>query len=227
MNQFFDMKGIKREFSVARTPQQNGVAKKKNKTLIEATRTMLVDSNMPTTFWAEVVNTACYDSKETLNITFLKNAPNVKGNGPDWLFDIDSLIISINYVPVVAGFQTNGIVGTKDNIVTGPKNSVVVAGKKATEVDASQVLDNDGQDTRSKFEGLLQQERQTEHINSTNSFNTVSSHVSIYEPSFVNAPSPSPINAAGTPASTNAFEEHPFKRFSPFNMHFLFHIFLL
>ncbi|GKE72521.1 putative ribonuclease H-like domain-containing protein, partial [Tanacetum coccineum] len=59
MNQFCEMKGIKREFSVARTPQQNRVAERKNKTLIEAARTMLVDSKFPTTFWAEAVNTAC------------------------------------------------------------------------------------------------------------------------------------------------------------------------
>ncbi|GKD17233.1 putative ribonuclease H-like domain-containing protein [Tanacetum coccineum] len=41
MNEFCAKKGIKREFSVARTPQQNGVAERKNKTLIEAARTML------------------------------------------------------------------------------------------------------------------------------------------------------------------------------------------
>ncbi|GJS20631.1 putative ribonuclease H-like domain-containing protein [Tanacetum coccineum] len=41
MNQFYEMKGIKREFSVAKTPQQNGVAERKNRTLIEAARTML------------------------------------------------------------------------------------------------------------------------------------------------------------------------------------------
>ncbi|GJR74424.1 ribonuclease H-like domain-containing protein [Tanacetum coccineum] len=50
---FYGLKGIKWEFSVARTPQQNGVAKRKNRTLIEAARTMLVDSLLPTTFWAE------------------------------------------------------------------------------------------------------------------------------------------------------------------------------
>nr|GEZ70935.1 ribonuclease H-like domain-containing protein [Tanacetum cinerariifolium] len=60
INQFCEDKGIKREFSVARTPQQNRVAKRRNKILIEAARTMLVDSNLPTTFWAEAVNTACY-----------------------------------------------------------------------------------------------------------------------------------------------------------------------
>nr|GEU58226.1 hypothetical protein [Tanacetum cinerariifolium] len=284
---------IKRIFSVARTPQQNSVAERKNITLIEASRTMLVDSKLPTGIWAEVVNTACYvlnralvikphnktpyelirgrhplidfmkpfgypvtilntrdslgkfDGKanegffvgysvvskdmrvfnkrtriveKTLNIRFLENAPNVKGNRADWLFDIDSLTISMNYEPVVAGKQTNGIAGTKDNIVAdqakkkkepeqeyimipicttdplisqGPKDSAVDAGKKAIEVDESQVLDNGGQDdqvTRSEFEG----------------------------PSFANTALPSYINATGTPASTNAFEEHPFERFSPF-----------
>ncbi|GJU94293.1 putative ribonuclease H-like domain-containing protein [Tanacetum coccineum] len=50
MNQFCEMKGIKREFSVARTPQQNGVAEMKNRTLIEAAKTILADSKLPTTF---------------------------------------------------------------------------------------------------------------------------------------------------------------------------------
>nr|GEW91674.1 ribonuclease H-like domain-containing protein [Tanacetum cinerariifolium] len=60
LNQFYGMKGIKREFSVARTPQQNGIAERKNRTLIEAARTMLADSLLPIPFWAEAVNTACY-----------------------------------------------------------------------------------------------------------------------------------------------------------------------
>ncbi|GJY39578.1 putative ribonuclease H-like domain-containing protein [Tanacetum coccineum] len=68
MNQFCEMKGIKREFSVARTPQQNRVAERKNRTLIEAARTMLADSKLPTTFWAEAVNTACYVQNRVLVI---------------------------------------------------------------------------------------------------------------------------------------------------------------
>ncbi|GJT93770.1 putative ribonuclease H-like domain-containing protein [Tanacetum coccineum] len=68
MNQFCEIKGIKREFSVARTPQQNGVAERKNRTLIEAAITMLADSKLPTTFWAETVNTACYVQNRVLVI---------------------------------------------------------------------------------------------------------------------------------------------------------------
>ncbi|GJZ24723.1 putative ribonuclease H-like domain-containing protein, partial [Tanacetum coccineum] len=60
MNEFCAKNGIKREFSVARTPQQNGVAERKNRTLIEKARTMLADSLLPIPFWAEAVNTACY-----------------------------------------------------------------------------------------------------------------------------------------------------------------------
>ncbi|GJX64484.1 putative ribonuclease H-like domain-containing protein [Tanacetum coccineum] len=51
-------KGIKREYSSARTPQQNGVAERKNRTLIKAARTMLAYSFLPNTFWAEAVSTA-------------------------------------------------------------------------------------------------------------------------------------------------------------------------
>ncbi|GJS57111.1 putative ribonuclease H-like domain-containing protein [Tanacetum coccineum] len=60
MNEFCAKKGIKRKFCVPRTPQHNGVAERKNRTLIEAARTMLADSLLPILFWAEAVNTACY-----------------------------------------------------------------------------------------------------------------------------------------------------------------------
>nr|GEU58845.1 hypothetical protein [Tanacetum cinerariifolium] len=60
LNQFCRLKGIKREFSVPRTPKQNGIAERKNRTLIEAARTMLAYSLLPIPFWAEAVNTACY-----------------------------------------------------------------------------------------------------------------------------------------------------------------------
>ncbi|GJV41488.1 putative ribonuclease H-like domain-containing protein [Tanacetum coccineum] len=66
MDDFCREKGIKREYSVARTPQQNGIAERRNRTLIEAARTMLADSKLPTTFWAEAVSTACYVQNRVL-----------------------------------------------------------------------------------------------------------------------------------------------------------------
>nr|GFA74770.1 hypothetical protein [Tanacetum cinerariifolium] len=66
MNDLCSRKGIKREFSNARTPQQNGVAKRRNRTLIKAARTMLVDAKLHVTFWAEAVNTACYVQNRVL-----------------------------------------------------------------------------------------------------------------------------------------------------------------
>nr|GEU31158.1 copia protein [Tanacetum cinerariifolium] len=57
---------IKRELSVARTPQQNGIAERKSRTLIKAARTMLVDSLLPIPLWAEAVNNACYVQNRVL-----------------------------------------------------------------------------------------------------------------------------------------------------------------
>nr|GEU73160.1 hypothetical protein [Tanacetum cinerariifolium] len=144
MNEFCTKKGIRREFSNARTPQQSRVAERRNRTLIEAARTMLADAKLPVTFWAEAVNTACYvqnrvlvnnldhlekfyakgdegyfvgysiSSKafrvfnkrtkkveENLHVDFLENKLIKKGAGPNWLFDIDTLTNSMNYVSVV------------------------------------------------------------------------------------------------------------------------------
>ncbi|GKD39614.1 putative ribonuclease H-like domain-containing protein [Tanacetum coccineum] len=177
INQFCEMKAIKREFSVARTPQQNGVAERKNRTLIEAARTMLADLKLPTTFWAEAVNTACrkpalrfmrpfgcpvidhlgkfngkadegffvgystnskafrvFNSrtrivKENLHVKFSKEIPNIAGNGPNWLFDIDALTKSMNYEPVVAGNQSNGIAGIKEYENAGKARMETVPGK--------------------------------------------------------------------------------------------------
>jgi transposase InsO family protein len=57
---FLDEEGIKHEFSAPYTPQQNGVAKRKNRTLIEMARTMFDEYNISDRFWAEAINTECH-----------------------------------------------------------------------------------------------------------------------------------------------------------------------
>lgn len=66
LNTFCEEKGIERQYSAPRSPQQNGVAERRNRTLIEAARSLLADSKLPITFWAEAVNTACYVQNRVL-----------------------------------------------------------------------------------------------------------------------------------------------------------------
>nr|GEU43218.1 retrovirus-related Pol polyprotein from transposon TNT 1-94 [Tanacetum cinerariifolium] len=58
--------GISHETSVARSPQQNGVIERRNRTLIEATHTMLIYTRAPLFLWAEVVATACFTQNRSM-----------------------------------------------------------------------------------------------------------------------------------------------------------------
>nr|GEW32699.1 putative ribonuclease H-like domain-containing protein [Tanacetum cinerariifolium] len=108
LNQFCGMKGTKKEFIVPRTPQQNGIAERKNMTLIEA-RTMLADSLLPIPFWAENLNCTI-----DLACEFSGKKPKVAGSGPTWLIDIDTLIKTMNYQLVTAGNQSNPSTGFQE-----------------------------------------------------------------------------------------------------------------
>nr|GEV02879.1 hypothetical protein [Tanacetum cinerariifolium] len=119
LNQLCGINGIKREFSVPRTPQQNGIAERKNKTLIETARTMLagkfdekVDDGFLVGYYVSSKAFSVFNSRtrivqETLHVIFLENKPNVACSGPTWLFDIDTLTKTMNYQPVTAGNQSN------------------------------------------------------------------------------------------------------------------------
>ncbi len=52
--------GIQTQFTAGFSPQQNGVAERKNRSLVEMARCMLLDAKLPTTFWAEAINMANY-----------------------------------------------------------------------------------------------------------------------------------------------------------------------
>ncbi|GJT16026.1 putative ribonuclease H-like domain-containing protein [Tanacetum coccineum] len=130
MNELCAKKGIKREFSVARTPQQNGVAERKNRTLIEATRTMCLLTNLNTldslgkfdgksdegyllgystsSKAFRVYNKTTKRVEENMHINFLEDQPNVTGSGPNWMFDLDFLTNSMNYIPVSSSRKDKG-----------------------------------------------------------------------------------------------------------------------
>ncbi|KAJ9566700.1 LOW QUALITY PROTEIN: hypothetical protein OSB04_002666 [Centaurea solstitialis] len=66
LQSFLEEVGISHNFSAVRTPQQNGVVERKNRTLVEAARSMIAHSGVPLSLWAEAVSTACYTQNRTL-----------------------------------------------------------------------------------------------------------------------------------------------------------------
>ncbi|GJT22609.1 ribonuclease H-like domain-containing protein [Tanacetum coccineum] len=154
MSEFCEKKGIKKEFSIARTPQQNGIAERRNRTLIKAARTIgrtpalsfmrlfgchvtilntlyylgKFDGKSDERFFVRysmnskafrVYNIRTRKVEENLHIRFLEDKPFIAGDGPKWLFDIDVLIKSMNYVPIIAGTNSNDFVGTEESIGAG------------------------------------------------------------------------------------------------------------
>nr|GEW41904.1 retrovirus-related Pol polyprotein from transposon TNT 1-94 [Tanacetum cinerariifolium] len=66
LKEFFDTVGISHQMSSVRTPQQNRVVERRNQTLVEAARTMLIFSRAPLFLWAEAIATACFTQNRSI-----------------------------------------------------------------------------------------------------------------------------------------------------------------
>ncbi|GJY38772.1 putative ribonuclease H-like domain-containing protein [Tanacetum coccineum] len=99
--------------------------------------------------------------KESLHVQFSENTPNIAGSGPNWLFDIDALIKSMNYKPVVAGNQSNNNAGTKACDDAGDDE------KKVTEEPGKEGGD-------SSKDGKSYDQEKEDNVNSTNTVNAAS-----------------------------------------------------
>ncbi|GKA19509.1 retrovirus-related pol polyprotein from transposon TNT 1-94 [Tanacetum coccineum] len=66
LHAYFAKEGIRHETSTARTPEQNGVVERQNRTLVEVARTMLSATKVPLFFWAEAIATACFTQNRSL-----------------------------------------------------------------------------------------------------------------------------------------------------------------
>ena len=58
--ELFEEKGIRRQLTILGTPQQNGVAERRNRTLLEMVRSIMAQANLPISFWGDVLLTATY-----------------------------------------------------------------------------------------------------------------------------------------------------------------------
>ncbi|GJZ49645.1 retrovirus-related pol polyprotein from transposon TNT 1-94 [Tanacetum coccineum] len=75
LHAYFEKEGIRHETSSARTPEQNGVVKRRKRTLVEAARTMLSAAKFPLFFWAEAIATACFTQNHSLVILRHEKTP--------------------------------------------------------------------------------------------------------------------------------------------------------
>ncbi|GKA56241.1 retrovirus-related pol polyprotein from transposon TNT 1-94, partial [Tanacetum coccineum] len=75
LTDYYESVGNTYEKTVPRTPQQNGVVERRNRTLVEAARTMLIFSKAPLFLWAEAVATACYTQNRSLIHTLHNKTP--------------------------------------------------------------------------------------------------------------------------------------------------------
>nr|GEX59540.1 hypothetical protein [Tanacetum cinerariifolium] len=75
LHAYFAAEGIQHQTSVARTPEQNGVVERRNRTLVEAARTMLSAAKVPLFFGAEAIATACFTQNRSLVIPRHEKTP--------------------------------------------------------------------------------------------------------------------------------------------------------
>nr|GFA17252.1 hypothetical protein [Tanacetum cinerariifolium] len=89
LKEYFDSVGISHQVSFVRTSQQNGVVERRNWTLVEAARTMLIFSHAPLFLWAEAIATACFTQNRSIihriSLFFMYQ----------WLFFIPRMIVKI------------------------------------------------------------------------------------------------------------------------------------
>ncbi|GKE40872.1 putative ribonuclease H-like domain-containing protein, partial [Tanacetum coccineum] len=165
MNQFCEMKGIKREFSVVRTPQQNG-AEAVNIDCYVQNRVLVIKPHNKTPYELFPGRKPALSFMRPFRcLVKILNTIDHLGSGPNWLFDIDALIKSMNYKPVVASNQCNGNACTKacDDAGEEEKKDAKDPGNKDYEVPSTK-------------EPRVNQEKEND-VNSTNNLNTISSTV--------------------------------------------------
>ncbi|GJV18894.1 putative ribonuclease H-like domain-containing protein [Tanacetum coccineum] len=195
MNQFYEMNGILRQFSVARTPQQNGITERRNKTLIEAVRTVLANSKLPTTFWAEAINTdhlGKFDGKadEGFFVGYSLNSKAFR------VFNSRTRIVEEN-LHIRFSTQSNGFAGTKasDNAGQARKETEHVINYillplwtadlpfsqnlKSSHDDGSKPSSDDGKkvDEDPRKESECNDQEKEDNVNSTNNVNVAGANV--------------------------------------------------
>ncbi|GKB99311.1 retrovirus-related pol polyprotein from transposon TNT 1-94 [Tanacetum coccineum] len=141
MSEYYEGVGIFHQKSVPRTPQQNGIVERRNHTLVEAVRTMMIFSKAPMFLWAEAVATACYTQNRSLIHTRHNKTPYelVHDKKPDLTFFrvFGALCYPINDSKDLGKFQTKADIGIFVGYAPSRKGNEPVS--SATEINAQVV----------------------------------------------------------------------------------------
>nr|GEW37620.1 retrovirus-related Pol polyprotein from transposon TNT 1-94 [Tanacetum cinerariifolium] len=115
LKEYFDCIGISHQISSVRTPQQNGVVKRRNQTLIEAARTMLIFSRAPLFLWVEAIATACFTQNRSIIHRHFNKIPYelINGRKPDisFLYVFEALCYPKNNREYIGKLSAKGDIG--------------------------------------------------------------------------------------------------------------------
>ncbi|GJV18397.1 putative ribonuclease H-like domain-containing protein [Tanacetum coccineum] len=115
--------------------------------------------------------------EENLHIRFLKNKPIVTGDGLKWLFDIDSVTKSMNYVPIVASTNSNDFAGSEKDGLMFDSSSKISSDDEPQPPSNAEKKDDEGVSKASRFSDQEQPESSTLNINTAGpSINTASAN---------------------------------------------------
>nr|GEX11559.1 Gag-Pol polyprotein [Tanacetum cinerariifolium] len=162
LQSFYAKLGIVHKTLIARAPQQNGVVKRINRTLVEATRTMLIFSKTPEFLWAKAIATACFTRSRSIVHTWYHKTPYelIPGKNPNiqYFYVFGSLCYPTNdrddlgkmepkadigifiekyYATSSPEVSDNSAVNTLDNNNTSSSSSIVVEEDEAPQIVSS------------------------------------------------------------------------------------------
>ncbi|GJX36233.1 retrovirus-related pol polyprotein from transposon TNT 1-94 [Tanacetum coccineum] len=142
---FYEKLGIVHKTLIARTPQQNGVVKRRNRTLVEAARTMLIFSKASRFLWAKAIATACFTQNRSIVHTRHNKTPyeliRVSDNSAANTLDNDhtssssSIVVDQDDAPQI-------VTSSEDQVVTEPNSPVL--NEVSDEFVQEDVVDFDG-----------------------------------------------------------------------------------
>ncbi|GJX13686.1 retrovirus-related pol polyprotein from transposon TNT 1-94 [Tanacetum coccineum] len=212
LTEYYERVGIFHQKTVPRSPQQNGFIERRNCTLVEAARTMLIFSKAPMFLWAEAVATACYTQNRSLIHTRHNKTPYdlVHDKKPDLTFFrvFGALCYPTNDIEHLGKLQPTADIGIFVGYAPsrkGPASSFLTPGQISSGLVPNPVSATPYVPPTNKEREILFQPMFDEYMEPPRVERLVSPASAV----------PVPVNSAGTPSSTTIDQDAPSPSHSP------------